>query len=235
MRRGGAQGAPVEIVAFGAHPDDVEIGAGGSLLKAVESGFRVGLVDLSQGEAATNGTVAERQQEAQAAAADLEAAFRVNLGLPDGRIGESRDPAPLVRLLRLHRPRVVLAPWPGDPHPDHRAAADLLRQALFWAKAPGFLPDIPPHAVERSFGYFINGGREPTMTVDISEHFAAKMALIKRHRSQFCREATRVDTRLNGGFLTEVSARERYYGSLVGVEYAEGFCLEGPVPLSQLL
>lgn len=231
----GTAAEAVEIMAFGAHPDDVEIGAGGSLLKAVRSGYRIGIVDLSQGEAAANGTASERQKEAQAAAAGLGAKFRVNLGLPDGKIGVEKDISPLVRLLRQYRPRIVLAPWPEDTHPDHRAAAELLRQALFWAKSPGYLPEIPPHAVARSFGYFINGGREPRLVVDVSEHHREKLAVVKLHRSQFCLEAGRVNTRLNGEFLAEVASRERYYGSLVGVEYAEGFWVEGPVPLSQLL
>jgi bacillithiol biosynthesis deacetylase BshB1 len=124
----------VDVLAFGPHPDDIEIGIGGTLAKHAALGHRVGLCDLTAGEMGSNGTVAERLAEAEVARDVLGARWRTNLRLPDRAIGS--DPAHLQRvaeLVRLVRPRVVALPYWSDPHPDHAAASNLVAEAVFSA------------------------------------------------------------------------------------------------------
>src|SRR5438067_1582865 len=122
----------VDLLAFGPHPDDIEIGLGGIVARHAALGFTVGLCDLTQGEMGSNGTVEERIKEASAAAKILGSAWRENLGWPDRRIG--KDPGHLdeaVAYIRRHRPRVIAVPYGSDRHPDHTAASAVLTEASF--------------------------------------------------------------------------------------------------------
>src|SRR5215207_8842934 len=122
----------VELLVFGPHPDDIEIGFGGAVALHAARGFRVGLCDLTRGELSSNGTVDERLAEAEAARAVLGAEWRVNLGWPDGGVYETPDHVDdVVRLVRACRPEVVAIPYWKDRHPDHRAASETLSRAVF--------------------------------------------------------------------------------------------------------
>src|SRR5436190_18203323 len=123
---------PVDLLVFGPHPDDIEIGIGGIVARHAAEGRRVGLCDLTAGEMGSNGTVEERLAEAEAARAVLGAAWRENLRWPDRRIG--KEPAHLdhaVAFIRRHRPRTVALPYWSDRHPDHVAASEVLTEAAF--------------------------------------------------------------------------------------------------------
>src|SRR5919108_262831 len=125
---------PVDLLVFGPHPDDIEIGLGGTIAKHVALGHRVGLCDLTAGEMGSNGTIDERLAEAETARAVLGAAWRVNLRLPDRAIG--REPGhtrTVAALIRSARPRVVAVPYWSDRHPDHVAASHLVTEAVFSA------------------------------------------------------------------------------------------------------
>ena len=128
----------VDILAFGPHPDDIEIGAGATIAKAVRQGQAVGLCDLTRGELGSNGTVEERLAEAGAAAETLGATWRENLGWPDGAIGGDDQLRDAVELLRRSRPATVLIPYLDDRHPDHVAASRLLASAVFKARLRRF-------------------------------------------------------------------------------------------------
>src|SRR4029453_12750748 len=132
----------IDLLVFGPHPDDIEIGLGGTIARHTAAGHVVGLCDLTEGEMSTNGTVAARQEEAAAAAQVLGAAWRENLRWPDGDIA-SRPEAirSAVDLIRRHRPRTVAIPYWDDRHPDHGAASQVLRRAAFKTPLPRFIPD----------------------------------------------------------------------------------------------
>src|SRR2546423_13422805 len=123
---------PIDILVFGPHPDDIEIGLGAAVAAHSDAGYAVGLCDLTRGELSSNGTPEQRRVEADAAAGVLGAAWRENLAWPDGGIAPTPD---LIRsavaLIRRHRPRTIAIPYWGDRHPDHRAASEVLRVAAF--------------------------------------------------------------------------------------------------------
>src|SRR5688572_26980396 len=132
----------VDLLVFGPHPDDIEIGFGGTVALHVAQGFRAGLCDLTRGELGSNGTVEDRLAEAEAARAVLGADWRVNLGWPDGSVSETPEHvSDVVRLVRACRPEVVAIPYWEDRHPDHRAASETLTRAVFKAGLRRFQTD----------------------------------------------------------------------------------------------
>lgn len=223
-------GEPFDILAIGPHPDDAELGAGGTLAAHARRGLRVGILDLTRGELASNGTPATRLEEAARAAAILGVAARYNLGLPDGGLGP--DPAQvraLARALRAFRPRLVLVPFAPDRNPDHGGAALLIHRALFAAGLRRYEAGLPPHRVHLAAAYFINDSVPPTFVIDVSDVYETKRRAIAAHASQF--DPGGVPTVINRpSFLAAIEARDRYFGSLVGTAYAEGFVLRNRPP-----
>ncbi len=226
----------LDLLAFAPHPDDAELGVGGILALHAARGLQVGVVDLTAGEMGDNGDVAERAAEAAAAARALGLAARENLGLPDGRLAVTEEAvAAVVAALRRHRPRLVLAPWGEDPHPDHRAAAEIVAAALFKAGLRKYLPDLPPHRPARLLRYFINTEAVPSLIVDVSSVYDRKEAALAAHRSQFRRDPGRVPTPVNDpAFLRRIRARDARWGAMIGAEYGEGLLLGEPLALDGL-
>lgn len=227
--------SPVDIMAFGAHPDDVECGAGGLILKEIQMGYRVGLVDLTRGELATNGTPEERAREADQAAAVMGLSWRENLGLPDGCIDvNEKSLALVIRLLRKVRPKLVLAPFYEDRHPDHEHASQLVTQACFFAGLRKMHPDLAPHRPSAVIYYFLSKAAEPTFLVDVTSVYQQKKQAVLSHQSQFGSVHVHT-TYLNSGpgkFTDLVESRDRYFGSLAGVMFAEGFAVAAPLLVS---
>lgn len=227
-----------DVLAVGAHPDDVELGCGGTIARLAGAGHAVGMVDLTAGELGTRGDVETRRREAEAAAAVLGAAWRRCLGLPDGQLAAD-DPdqlAALVAILREATPRAVLGPDAGDPHPDHAATAALLGRATFLAGVAKFRPDLGPPARPRlTLAY--PGPRQlvtPTIVVEVSAVYARKRAALAAHASQFD-PAGGVATHLaSGHFLAAIDGRDRAAGNTVGVEHGEAFTAIGPLPAAAL-
>jgi bacillithiol biosynthesis deacetylase BshB1 len=223
----------------GAHPDDVELGCGGTIARLASAGHAVGLVDLTAGELGTRGDVETRRREAEAAAAALGAAWRQCLGLPDGRLAAD-DPdqlASLVAVLREAAPRAVLGPDAGDPHPDHAAAAGLLGRAAFLAGVARFRPDLgPPTRPRLTLAY--PGPRQlvaPTIVVDVSEVYGRKRAALAAHASQFDPAGGAATHLASGHFLAAVEGRDRAAGNTVGIEHGEAFTAIGPLPAAELV
>ena len=223
----------LHLLCVAPHPDDAELGMGGVLALESARGRRVGILDLSQGEMASNGTPAERLAESTTAAEILGLAWRGNLGLPDRDLFGPEQTLQLARALRLLRPEILCIPHPTDPHPDHGAAHRLAVEAAFSGGLRRLDPDIPPHRPRVVLQYFINGWSEPTFVCDVSPYYARKRAAILAHQSQFGRGE--VSTRLNaGGAVAQVEGRDRYLGGLQGVEVAEGFCVLRPLSVPDL-
>lgn len=230
-----------DVLAFGAHPDDLELSAGGLLALLAQRGRRVGLIDLTAGEAATNGTPEERAREAQEAAAQLGAQMRRCLGLRDGGLS-AHDPAALdalVREIRQWRPQVVLAPWPADRHPDHRATGELVERAYFLAGLVRHAPELgPPHRPRRVLFYIGRYEQQPSFVTDVSAVYEHKQRAIACHRSQFGAaigeaQAGERPTLINQPLgLGAFEARDRYWGATVGVRYGEPYRVRGGVLLA---
>src|SRR5262245_20974642 len=166
---------PVDLLVFGPHPDDLEIGLGGTIAKHVAMGLRVGLCDLTAGEMGSNGTVDERLAEAEAAREVLGAVWRVNLRLPDRGIGSTSDHvARATELIRRARPRAVGLPYWSDRHPDHVAASHVLTEALFNSGLRRYEADGEPWKPDMASYYFINESVQPSFVVDVSDHYDAK-------------------------------------------------------------
>ncbi|MCA8965019.1 MAG: bacillithiol biosynthesis deacetylase BshB1 [Planctomycetes bacterium] len=224
-----------DVLAIGPHPDDVEIGAGGSILLAVAAGRRVAIVDVTRGEMGSRGTAEERAAEAAAAAAKLGVDRRVNLGLPDTRVEvEAVATDLLVAALRKATPRVLLAPLAADVHPDHVAVAQLVDRAFFLAGLVNHRPDLgAPHRPRLLLRYPGNRPVEPTLAVDISSVAAAKDEVIACYRSQLSPSDRR---HLVQGLDVRERAvvRDRFFGARIGVAAAEPFVHDGPLPVRDL-
>lgn len=226
----------VDLLAFGAHPDDLELSCGGWLALAARGGQAVGLVDLTAGELATNGTVEERAREAAAAAEVLGVRFRENLGLPDGGIDdtEAAQLAAVVARLRRHRPTLVLAPALEARHPDHAAAGRLLQRAVFFAGVGGYRPDLGErHRPLRLVGYPERHEVGADFVVDVGSVYDTKRAAIACHASQVGDGRPTLVNDPVGRDAFEV--RDRYWGASIGVAYGEPYLLGTPLPLSDPL
>jgi bacillithiol biosynthesis deacetylase BshB1 len=229
---------PVDLLVFGPHPDDIEIGLGGTVARHTASGHCVGLCDLTRGELSSNGTPAQRQLEAAEAARVLGAAWRENLGWPDGGI----EPQPaLIRsavdIIRRHRPRSIAIPYWDDRHPDHVAASHVLRTAVFRSGLRRYATDDDPWRPEWLCYYFINDSVAPSFVVDVSDHYERKRNSLACYGSQFAPlEEGAVPTRLTAStFRQLIESRDAQFGALAGVAFAEGIIVREPVQRPGLL
>jgi N-acetylglucosamine malate deacetylase 1 len=224
----------LHMLAFGAHPDDVEIGMGGTIAKYAEKGYRIGICDLTLAELSSNGTVELRQKEAREAADILGVAARINLRLPDrGLYATEEAVKSIVSVIRRYRPRVVFAPYWMDRHPDHGHCAHLVEEAVFSAGIRRYKtePDLPAHRVHSVYYYMINAWERPHFVIDISDTIDKKIASLRSYESQFTKTAGSVDTPLTDGYIEMVESRERLLGKEVGVAFAEGFFTKKPMKI----
>lgn len=224
-----------DLLAIGAHPDDIEIGCGGTLHKAAKSGWRVVGADLTKAELSTIGNPELRRQEAEAAAQVLGLTERINLELPDTGVGDHPDHLKtVVRLIRQNKPRIVLAPWLEDRHPDHAAAGKLVEQAVFLSGVQKF-DELPPHRPQALYHYMVHHPFTPSFVVDISSSWEAKQRALAAYVSQFA--ATDADPKTgiaHPSFLSALQARDVWTGALVGAAYGEGFFSRGPLAVGGL-
>ncbi len=241
FRRGGACVAvenrttdvPLDLLVFGPHPDDIEIGLGGTVARHAALGSQVGLCDLTLGEMASNGTADERLAEAEAARAVLGAAWRENLRLPDGALGpaDSGQVRAVVEMIRRCRPRVIAAPHERDRHPDHVGASHLVRRAAFMAGLRRYPRGGEPWRPDWICYYFVNDSDRPSFVIDVSRYYDVKRRALACHASQFgTPEEGRVTTRLTSSrFRQLVESRDAHFGAAAGVRFAEGIIVEEPV------
>ena len=225
---------PVDLLVFGPHPDDIEIGFAGTIAAHVAQGYAVGMCDTTRGELGSNGTPQQREAEGEAAREVLGAAWRVNLKWPDGGItGSDEQIAPAVRLIRATRPRTIALPFWDDRHPDHRAACEALTRAVFNAglrryEAPG---GDPAWRADWVCHYFINDATDVSFAIDVSAHYDVKRRALACHRSQFApADPGSVATRLTAAtFMQMVESRDALLGARTGVAYAEGVVVRDPL------
>ena len=230
----------MDLLVFGPHPDDAEIGLGGAIARHTADGYSVGIVDLTGGELSSNGTPATRRIEAGEAAAVLGVACRENLGWPDGGIVNTPDLVrSVVETIRRHRPHAIAVPHWRDRHPDHVRASDVLTSAAFASGLRRYQADGDPWRAEWICYYFINDSVSPSFVVDVSAHYEKKWSALACYRSQFTPPVTTgnaVATRLTAPtFRTLIESRDAQFGALAGVAFAEGVVVREPVQRATLL
>ena len=218
----------IDVLAIFSHPDDAELSVSGTLLKLKSLGYRTGVVDVTRGEMGTRGTPEIRAAEALAAASVMKLDVRLNLEHPDGHVWPTEESRKaMVRIIRSHRPSVLLTTHWDDPHPDHANTCHIVREAARLATMarydaePGQQATKMPAIMHSIYSRLVL----PSFIVDVSEFVEEKMSAIKTYASQFYSPAsTEHATRISDeGFLEQIDLRMRYYGSLIGVAAGEAF------------
>lgn len=228
---------PVALLVFGPHPDDIEIGVGGTVSHHVATGHAVGLCDLTAGEMGSNGTVEERLAEAERAREVLGASWRINLRWPDRGIGSRPDHVrEAAGVIRRARPRAVAIPYWSDRHPDHVAASHVLTEAVFNSGLRRYDTDGDPWRPHTVCYYFINDSVPPSFVIDVSGPYEVKRRALACYASQFTPPGgDLVPTRLNSPrFAQLIESRDMQYGALAGVAFAEGFVVRSPIVLDHV-
>ncbi len=228
----------MDVLAIGAHPDDADLGVGGLLCKLAQAGKRTAILDLTQGELGSRGTVAEREIEAAESARLLGLTTRLNARLPDGGIANTTEQrCVVVEIIRQLRPKIILGPMRPDRHPDHEAAHDLVKDAHFFSGVHGLKTESPAWRARTLYGYsaYFEGTTTPTHVVDITAFFEQKIAALRAFRSQFHNvDYDGPETLVaSSQFWDAIATRAAYWGNTIGVRYGEP--LYGTLPLAMNL
>jgi bacillithiol biosynthesis deacetylase BshB1 len=224
----------LDVLVVAPHPDDAELGLGGTIVKLLRCGWRVGILDLTSGEPTPFGSPEIRAAETAAASRALGVTWRKNLGLPNRRLEASlENRARLASEIRLCRPRWLFAPYWVDAHPDHLAATELIEAARFWSKLTKTDLSGEPWHPQRVFHYYcvhLKQHPQPAFVVDISEEWPAKQQALACFQSQFVtgREA------VSPSFLEQLELEARWWGKTIGVKYGEPIACREPIGLAGL-
>ena len=221
----------VDLIFFGAHPDDVELSSGGTIVKCVKDGLRVGIVDLTRGEMGTRGTPQTRKREAQNAARILGATFRHQLDLQDGNLQTGRDQElQIIEVLRRYQPKLVIAPWPDDRHPDHTRTGRIVTEASFYSGLRALETGAPAHRPQTVLYYMQNYMVPPSFVVDVTRTWKTKMRAVAAFKSQFHDPKSKEPRTFisDPKFLGMIEARGRHFGALINAEYGEAFVSKQP-------
>ena len=230
---------PCDLLAIGAHPDDVELTCGGTLIRAARQGYRTAVVDLTGGESGTHGSRDLRAREAEEAGAILGLAVRLNAGLPDaGLHNTDATRRTVVALLRRIRPRVVILPFPIGRHPDHRVASELCRDASYLAGLQHYPAEGQAHRPEKILYTlaYREDAVKPTFVVDVTETFEDKLAAIRCYASQFDGKMAAGEIFPAGGDVYQnVRMHCARYGSLIRAEYGEPYLTHETVRIDDIV
>lgn len=223
----------LDVIVVSPHPDDAEIAMAGSILAMKSQGLKVGILDLTNGEPTPKGSPEIRAAEAARASQLMDLDVRVTLDLPNRWLQNTREArTKIAEVLRRHQPRIVFVPYFVDSHPDHVVAAQLAVDGIFAARL-GKDDNIKgePYRAKRFYHYLsthMNISPKPSFSLDISPFFEKKMEVIRAYPSQF------VDTPLGKRVFSYVAAMNRYWGAMIGVEYAEPFVTREEVGLKSV-
>jgi bacillithiol biosynthesis deacetylase BshB1 len=224
----------LDILAFAAHPDDVELSASATLMRHIDQGYKVGIVDLTEGELGSRGTVETRYEEAAASSSIMGLTARVNLKMADGffEINEENK-MKIIEQIRRFQPKIVLANAVSDRHPDHGRAAKLVSEACFLSgliKIPSEWEGSPQiaHRPDNVYHYIQDYSITPDFVVDATPYVERKMQAIKAFKTQFFDpDMEGPQTPISGeSFLNFIEARMRHFGRPAGYDFAEGFTVE---------
>lgn len=231
----------VDILAFGAHPDDVELAASGTLIRAARSGAKTGVISLTRGEMGTRGTLAMRAAEFDAASAVMEVPHHEMLSLPDGRLSvDEPSREAVIREIREHRPRVILLPYWEDRHPDHSAASRIIEEASFLAGLSKRDTGQEPHRPSQLVYYMSTWEFDPSFIVDVSGVIEDKRHVLQAYGSQVFNKNAAAENEPPTYIASEqfhelLFARMAHYGHLIGKKYGEPFKIRGHLEVADLL
>lgn len=217
----------VDILAFGAHPDDVECAVGGIVLSQTQKGNKAAIVDLTKGELGSSGTVELRSLETIEASKILGIIFRENLGMEDGFIENNKpNKLAIIKMIRKYRPKIILAPALYDRHPDHGSTAKLISEAAFLAGLAKIKTEIDtkkqsPHRPIAVYHYIQDLFIEPDVVINISDTFENKMKAIKAYKSQFLQPNNDQPNGANA-LIRQIEATNSIFGRAINVQFAEG-------------
>lgn len=216
----------VDVLAFGPHPDDVELTMGGTLLRLHSLGYRCGIIDLTAGEMGTRGTREDRAREAAEAAELLHVSMRRTLDLGDGRlVVNSETKRAVVETIRECKPKLVFTNYPENNHPDHTASGPLVAEAAYLAGLKNYEADGEPHRPNCVLYYLVPHKVAPSFVIDVTAFHEGKMRAVRAYASQLHSEdnagpATYIS---QPGFLNRVEALDRYHGALIDTDFGEAF------------
>jgi len=233
----------IDILAIGVHPDDIELGCAGTIVKHVGLGFSVGALDLTKGELGTRGSAEIRLQESAAAALIMDLKFRENLNFEDGFVTANNKEyqMELIKKIRKYQPKIVICNAMRDRHPDHSRASSLVTNACFLAGLPKVKTvhqgeEQTEWRPKQVLHYIQWDPIKPDFVIDISEQIEMKLLTVKAYKSQFftsnsCEKSTPISSQQ---FIDSVSYRASDLGRLIGVAYAEGFTSDKLIGLDSL-
>lgn len=233
----------VDILAIAAHPDDIELACSGTILKHIKMGYTAGIVDLTQGELGTRGTAEIRLEEANNSALMMGVSFRKNLNLGDGFFEENEATLKvIITEIRAAKPKIVFANAMRDRHPDHGRASALISRACFLAglsKIETTFNNVPQeaHRPKSTYFYIQDYNIGPDFIVDISEYYSQKIESVLAFKSQFFDpNSSEPNTPISSKeFLDFLEGRALEYGRLIGVKYGEGFKIDRPLGIENLM
>lgn len=232
----------LDILVFAAHPDDAELSCSGTIMKHIDAGYKVGIVDLTQGELGSRGTIELRYQEAEASSKILGIHARTNLKMRDGffEINEENKRL-IIEQIRKYKPSIVFANAVSDRHPDHGRASKLVSEACFYSglrmietQLDGEVQEA--HRPDAVYHYIQDYRIEPDFVVDVTGYFERKMDSIKAFKTQFYNpDSAEPETPISGqDFLDFIASRMRDLGRPAGAKYAEGFTVERVVGVKNI-
>lgn len=222
--------ATYDVLSIGAHPDDVEVGTGGVLIRLVELGYKVGIIYLTQGEMGTGGTPSIRKREAEEAASIMGADLVKRFDWGDTKLVDSYEHrVAIAKLIRRYKPRLIFAPhWDGftgrrQSHPDHLATGRIVMNAANLATLIKLGGEHTVHRTGAIYHYFLPTGVNPSFVVDITPQFERWMAALSAHRSQF------LNPKKSRDYLWSLETNARTHGARIGVKYGQGFLSADPL------
>ncbi len=225
---------PLDALVVAPHPDDAELGMGGTIVKLLRRGWNVGILDLTDGEPTPFGSTALRASETAQASNALGVTWRFNLGLPNRSLEPTLENRKrLAEVFRLARPRWLFAPYWEDAHPDHTAATQLVEAARFWSKLSKTDMQGESFHPQRIYYYFcvhLKLVPQPAFIVDISEEWSAKRASIEAYASQF----TTGRESIQPSFIDRLADESSFWGKSIGTRYGEPFASREPVGMTNL-
>jgi len=221
----------MDILAFSAHPDDVELSCGGTLIKLIKMGYRVGIIDITRSELSSNGTVEQRKREAEDARRILGAEIRENLEIPDGNIEPNwENKKKVISVIREYRAPLLFVPYWDDRHPDHSNTSKLVSEASFLSGLKKIETKQAAFRPEQIIYYMCYSQFIPDFIIDISKEYAQKIEVLKQYKSQFTREEDKIPTLINQpDFLDIIKNRAKYYGKEIRVTYGEPFLVKNVI------
>ena len=232
----------LDILIFAAHPDDAELGMGGTIAKLTAEGKSVGIIDFTEAELSSNGTIEGRREETAQASKVLNVSVRENLKLPDGKVKVNDEVVnSAIKLLRKYKPRVVFAPYFNDRHPDHIGASKIVKEAAFFSGLKKIETELDgekqqTHRPDKLYYFMQTYEFTPSFVVDISNHFETKMKAVRAYKSQFYNPDAQGELTFisDPKFIKYLEARARHYGFQIRKEYGEPFFSEEAIELENI-